>query len=712
MIDIGINGFGRIGKCIFLQLLNNNNFNICAINALNLEILELEDYLNYDTNHKYPKIKVNIISENEFKINNHKITLLKDLDAKKLNWKKYNCKYIIDATGAFLTSDKCDAHDVDYVIITAPPKDNTSTFIYGANHKKYEGEKIISASSCTTNCIAPMLKLLNDNYTINDCNFTTIHATTSTQYTMDILNKSSRTNRSIFNNIIPHTTGASSSVVSVLPELKDKINGTSIRVPVSDCSLLDLNVELYNKNITLEDIEKLIIDNPLYKIVYEINKKNLVSSDFMTSITPTILDIKASIDMKNGKFKLMIWYDNEWSYSAQVIRIVEYMYEYNSKIKSKYFIDNIEMENKCVVVRFDYNVPIVDNIITDDFRISSTIKTINTILLKNPKYLVLTSHLGRPKDKNNKDSLKIIIPLLEKYLNKNIIFLENGISNETIEILNNDTNMGNIYLLENLRFHKEEIDYYKIDKDNNEIINLYRTLGNVYISDAFGCLHRNHMSICDIKYSNKIYGYGHLIKKELEILKILVNNKDNKKILGIIGGNKINDKLPLINTLKNIKNTNLFITGGLSLQYYEKYDEEYDNVDVMYDGYGNKNIYNEPVYIESKFECLSNKYNFYDIGKNSYENLLEMINNSDIIFWNGTLGVIEHDIYKKGSVNLANYLLNSNKKIIIGGGETASLFDKNENNNIEISTGGGALLEYLHNKIIDKKNIVGLDIFY
>jgi glyceraldehyde 3-phosphate dehydrogenase len=707
MINIGINGFGRIGKCIFLQLLNNDKFNICAINAVNLDLDELEDYLNYDSNHKYPKIKVEIISKNEFIINNNHITLLADFNAKNLNWKKYNCQYVIDATGVFLTSQKCIEHDVDYVIMTAPPKDNTPTFIYGANNEKYSGEKIISASSCTTNCIAPMLKLLNDNFVINDCNFTTIHATTSTQFTMDVLNKSSRTNRSIFNNIIPHTTGASSSIIAVLPELKDKINGTSVRVPVSDCSLLDLNVELENKNIKLEDIEKIIKEHKLYKIVYDINKKNLVSSDFITTTTPTILDLKASFHMKEGRFKLMLWYDNEWSYSAQVIRIIENMYEYNTKIKSTYYIENIEMENKKVVARFDYNVPIINNLITDDFRILSTIKTIETILLKNPKYLLLVSHLGRPELKDEKNSLKIIIPVLEKYLNRKVIFLKNGISTETIEILNNDTDMYNIYLLENLRFHKEETEYENIDKDTNEIVKLYRQLGDVYISDAFGCSHRNHMSICDMKYSNKAFGYGHLIKKELDILESLVNNSSNKKILGIIGGNKIKDKLPLIDSLRNIKNTTLFIAGGLALQN----KETYDNVIVMHDGYGNKNMGDEPLYIKNHEECFINKYNFYDIGKESYLDLLDMVNNSDIIFWNGSLGVIEHKIYKHGSLNLVKYLLNSNKKIIIGGGETASLFSKNINENVEISTGGGALLEYLHNKIIYNKNIIGLDIF-
>jgi glyceraldehyde 3-phosphate dehydrogenase len=233
--------------------------------------------------------------------------------------------------------------------MTAPSKDNTPTFIYGVNHNNYNGENIISGSSCTTNCLAPMLKILNDEYKIKSCIFTTIHATTASQYTVDIVNKLSRTNRSIFNNIIPHTTGASSSIISVLPELNGKINGTSIRVPVLNCSLLDVNIELENKNITLKDIKKLLINSSFYKSVYDINEKKLVSCDFITTTTPTILDINASIDIGNGIFKLFIWYDNEWSYSTQIIRLLKHVNEYkqNKYISNKpYMFFKVNNYNK------------------------------------------------------------------------------------------------------------------------------------------------------------------------------------------------------------------------------------------------------------------------------------------------------------------------------------------------------------------------------
>jgi glyceraldehyde 3-phosphate dehydrogenase len=715
MIKVGINGFGRIGKCILLQLLNNIKFNICCINVLNITLNEIEDYLKYDSTHSYDKnFNVTIISDTEIKINHHHIHIFSDRNAKNLEWKKFGCKYIFDATGSYLTLNKCSEHDVDYVVMTAPSKDNTPTFIYGVNHNNYNGENIISGSSCTTNCLAPMLKILNDEYKIKNCIFTTIHATTASQYTVDIVNKLSRTNRSIFNNIIPHTTGASSSITSVLPELNGKINGTSIRVPVLNCSLLDVNIELENKNITLKDIKKLLINSSFYKSVYDINEKKLVSCDFITTTTPTILDINASIDIGNGIFKLFIWYDNEWSYSAQLIKMVDLMFEYNNSIKDKYFIENIDMKNKGVVCRCDFNVPTVNNTITDDFRIISSIETIKTILSNNPKYIILTSHFGRPKNKEAIYSLNIILPLLNKYLDRKIIFLEDGISKNTLNIIKNNTENTNeipIYLLENLRYHDQESNYENYC-DDDEIINMYKDLGNVFINDAFGCVHRKHMSIYAIKTFYKTYGYGYLIKKEIEMMNNLLQTK-NKKILCIIGGNKLKDKLPIIDSFRKINNSTIYIGGGLAKQYVNKTS----NVIKMKDGYGNVKLdfnSNDITYIN---DINNSELCAFDIGTHSLNELYEIIDNNDIIFWNGPLGVIEHNSYKIGSVNIINYLLSKkDKTIIIGGGETASLIDKeciikNDNKNVYISTGGGALLEYLENKIMNGKNIVGLDIF-
>jgi len=712
MINIGINGFGRIGKCVFLQLLNNPNFSIKCVNATEIKLSEIEDYLNFDTTHKHNiKIKVEILDSQLFRINDHIIHLISERDAKKIDWKKMECNYIIDATGSYLTTEKCSYHNADYVIMSSPPKDTTPTFIVGANDKSYNGEKIVSGSSCTTNCIAPILSLLNDSYGIENCVFTTIHAATASQHVVDVSKKSARTNRSIFNNIIPHTTGASSSVTAVLPMLEGKINGTSVRVPVVNCSLVDLNIELSDKNVTLKDISNLIKTNTLYKIVYDVSDKKLVSGDFVTTTTPTILDINASIDMGNGKLKLMVWYDNEWSYSSQLIRLVEKMFEFNTRnlkidnsIKETYFVGNMDLVNKGVVCRFDFNVPTdKSRNITDDFRISSSIDTIKLILSKDPKYIVLTSHFGRPNGIEDKYSLKFIIPILEKYLNTSVIFLEKGLTKETVEQI--EKNPNSIYLLENLRFYKEETDYEKGLTDDS-VLNIYKSLGDVFINDAFGCLHRKHLSICAMKDFGKLYGYGILIKKEIDAINSLINNK-NKKVLGIIGGSKIKDKLPIIQSLKKIPNSCVFIGGALTKQYtIEDPTREF----ISKSGHGNKNLSDELTYIE---DIYSSDMNVYDISVDGFSYLKNLLTEFDIIFWNGSLGVIEDIKYSTGSINLLNTLeLMVDKTIIIGGGETASLVaDKNKNPHIYVSTGGGALLEYLQNKILYNSNLVGLEIF-
>ena len=184
----------------------------------------------------------------------------------------------------------------------------------------------------------------------------------------------------------------------------------------------------------------------------------------------------------------------------------------------------------------------------------------------------------------------------------------------------------------------------------HEIVKNYRNLGDLFIIDAFGCLHREHMSICDINYNNKVYGYGLLIEKEFQNIDTILSNK-NQKILGIIGGAKITDKMPFINRLRKLPNTRLYICGGLA-KHYEEY---YNNVLVMNYGKGNENLNNEPKEL-SLADVKNSDCNFYDISQKSLEVLKNEINKADIIFWNGPIGVIEHNIYKNGSIEIAYYL--------------------------------------------------------
>jgi glyceraldehyde 3-phosphate dehydrogenase len=726
MICVGINGLGRIGKCVLLQLIENSNFYIKCINVTKLKIEEIEEYLKYDSVHHYNKnFKFKIINETEFELNGHRIKLLADRDPANLDWKKYGCEYLFDCTGAFLTTSKCETHNADYVIMSAPAKDQTPTFIYGVNTDKYSGQPIVSGSSCTTNCLAPFLKLLNDKYKIKDCVFTTIHATTASQHTTDIVDKKARTSRSILNNIIPHTTGASSSIYSVIPELKNKVCGTSLRVPVSNGSLVDLNIQLEDKNVCLADIVELIKSNQFNKVVYDVSYSKLVSCDFITTTTPTILDVNASISIADGKFKFFLWYDNEWSYSAQLIRLCEYMYNYNNKDNkkqiisnipinsNKYYLQNIGIVQKNIVLRLDLNVPMKNGIITDDYRIQSAIPTIKTILSKNPSRLVIVSHFGRPKAQEQKYSLENILCDVQKYLVEPIEFVKSGISSIGLEQINNSTNK--VFLLENLRFYSEETEYDKggINLETSSITKIYSELGDVFISDAFGCTHRNHLSIGGIKEFEiklgKTIGYGHLINKEIINLSELVNK--DKKILCVIGGNKVEDKLPIVESFKKLPNAQIFVAGGLAKYYHKELETSNTlehNIQVMKDGWGNASLDDVPLYISN---IADSELNSYDIGPMSKAILFSMVGDADIVFWNGSLGVIENDFYSQSSKEFVKFLeSNDGVKTIIGGGETASLIT-NKNSSIYVSTGGGALLEFLQLKFNYGTNLPGISVF-
>jgi glyceraldehyde 3-phosphate dehydrogenase len=303
MIDVGINGFGRIGKCLLLQLLDDPYFNITNLKIRNCD--NLIEYLKYDSTHKYTLPDIKYIYPNIVKIGRHTIKLLLP------NEPFDQGIYLFDATGAFLTNEECLKYNVKLVIMSSPPKDNTPSFVYGANENNYTNQRVISASSCTTNCLAPLLKVLNDKYSITHCNFITIHAATNSQSVLDTTGS-----RSVFNNIIPSTTGASKGITDIIPSLKGKIFGTSVRVPVNNCSLLDISLE-FEKSVNL----KTILDDLSVHELYTVNTDSMVSSDLQS--TNRFYVDNHSMDTGINKVKLMVWYDNEWSYCTQLTRLVK-----------------------------------------------------------------------------------------------------------------------------------------------------------------------------------------------------------------------------------------------------------------------------------------------------------------------------------------------------------------------------------------------------
>ena len=691
-VSVGINGLGRIGKCCFLQLLDDNHVSIKAININNLSINNIEQYLNNDSIHNNKQyVKVHLLENDFIKINQfpNKIKVFRTKDVNELHWDDYDIDYLFETTGAYLTQEKASKHKVKYICMSAPPKDlgTTPIFCYGVNENEYNGENIISNASCTTNCIAPFLKVLAK-YGIETSNFITIHSATSSQSVVDTANFNKRTNRSIFNNIIPHTTGATSSLKYILPELANKVVGTSVRVPTSNVSMIDINVTFTNdikKEQILDDISKLQND------VLIINNENLVSSDFIGTTQPTIIDYTSTFQIDSKSIKFTLWYDNEWSYSAQMIRMVKTMYDKNNK-SSLHKIENVFCNNKVVIVRCDFNCPVTNGKIDDDYRIQCAIPTLNKILVDKPRKLILVTHFGRPKKYDEKFSTRIFINRIQELLNgENVEFLPNGLLSTTDEV---EKTNNIVYLMENLRFHEFETDL--------SMPHCMSLKPDIYCNEAFSVSHRNHYSITQIKAP--IHCYGLCFIKEIETFNMILKS-NGSKITAIIGGSKVSDKMPMLEKLSNIVDY-IFVAGN-NLNSLDENKPFFDSLrnnkaKIMYaeDGFGNNLPTVSPEYIGNIIE-KDLKQKVFDIGPKSLNTLSTLISQSDIVFWNGALGISEHDFYKNSSELLLSMLKNGSSKVIIGGGDTASFVRNYENNFYHISTGGGASIEYLSNSDLD-----------
>ena len=328
MIKVGINGFGRIGRMVFRAAVKNfsKDIQIVGINDL-LDPEYLAYMLKYDSVHG--RFDGDIKVQGGYMIvNGNKIRLTAEKDPANLKWNEVKADVVVESTGFFLTEELASAHikaGAKKVIMSAPSKDATPMFVFGVNDKTYAGQKIISNASCTTNCLAPISKVLNDKFGIKRGLMTTIHAATATQKTVDGPSKKDwRGGRGILENMIPSSTGAAKAVGKVLPALNGKLTGMSVRVPTSDVSFVDLTCEL-EKEATYEEIcaamkeasEKCVCDGGL-KGILGYTDEAVVSTDFRGDARTSIFDVKAGIQLDKTFVKVCSWYDNEWGYSNKV----------------------------------------------------------------------------------------------------------------------------------------------------------------------------------------------------------------------------------------------------------------------------------------------------------------------------------------------------------------------------------------------------------
>ena len=328
MVKLGINGFGRIGRMVFRAAVENfpNDIEVVGINDL-LDPDYLAYMLKYDSVHGAFQGEVSV-EGTTLVVNGKKIRLTAEMDPANLKWNEVGAEVVVESTGLFLTDDKARKHieaGAKKVIMSAPSKDATPMFVYGVNHETYAGQDIISNASCTTNCLAPITKVLNDKFGVVRGLMTTVHAATATQKTVDGPSKKDwRGGRGILENIIPSSTGAAKAVGKVLPELNGKLTGMSLRVPTSDVSFVDLTVELA-KPATYEEIcaaMKAASEGEL-KGVLGYTADAVVSTDFRNDPRTSIFDEKAGIQLDPTFVKVCSWYDNEWGYSNKVLEMAK-----------------------------------------------------------------------------------------------------------------------------------------------------------------------------------------------------------------------------------------------------------------------------------------------------------------------------------------------------------------------------------------------------
>jgi glyceraldehyde 3-phosphate dehydrogenase len=327
-IKIGINGFGRIGRMVFRAALKNPKIEVVAINDL-VEPEYLAYMLKYDSTHGKLANEI-AVSDGHLVVDGKKIRITDKKNPAEIGWADLGDLTIVESTGLFLDQEKASSHlmaGARKIVLSAPPKDDTPIFVMGVNHESYTSEmKIISNASCTTNCLAPIAKVLHDNFGIRSGLMCTVHAVTATQKTVDSpSNKDWRGGRGAFQNIIPSSTGAASAVGKVIPELKGKLTGVSYRVPIPNVSVVDLNIN-FEKKTTYEEIKTAIkhASESSMKGILGYTEDAVVSNDFLGDNRISIFDANAGLMIGEDFAKIVAWYDNEFAYATKLVDLIEY----------------------------------------------------------------------------------------------------------------------------------------------------------------------------------------------------------------------------------------------------------------------------------------------------------------------------------------------------------------------------------------------------
>jgi glyceraldehyde 3-phosphate dehydrogenase len=339
-IKIGINGFGRIGRLVFRAAINNKSIEVVAINDI-VDVNYLAYMLKYDSTHGKFSEKIEV-DGNYLIIDKQRIRVTSERNIENIKWDEVQAEYIVESTGLFLTKDLANLHlqaGAKKVIMSAPSKDDTPMFVMGVNNKEYNSEmNIVSNASCTTNCLAPIVKVLDDKFGIRNGLMTTVHAVTATQKSVDSPSvKDWRGGRGAYQNIIPSSTGAAKAVDRVIPSMMGKLTGMSFRVPTANVSVVDLTVNL-EKSTTYPEVCNAMKEASLsedLKGILGYTEDMVVSTDFLSDSRTSIFDANAGMQLDDNFVKVVSWYDNEWGYSSKIIDLIEYMFNVDNRIDIK-----------------------------------------------------------------------------------------------------------------------------------------------------------------------------------------------------------------------------------------------------------------------------------------------------------------------------------------------------------------------------------------
>ncbi len=339
-IKIGINGFGRIGRLVFRAAINNKSIEVVAINDI-VDVNYLAYMLKYDSTHGKFSEKIEV-DGNYLIIDKQRIRVTSERNIENIKWDEVQAEYIVESTGLFLSKDLANLHlqaGAKKVIMSAPSKDDTPMFVMGVNNKEYNSEmSIVSNASCTTNCLAPIVKVLDDKFGIRNGLMTTVHAVTATQKSVDSPSvKDWRGGRGAYQNIIPSSTGAAKAVGRVIPSMMGRLTGMSFRVPTANVSVVDLTVNL-EKSTTYPEVCNAMKEASLsedLKGILGYTEDMVVSTDFLSDSRTSIFDANAGMQLDDKFVKVVSWYDNEWGYSSKIIDLIEYMFNVDNRIDIK-----------------------------------------------------------------------------------------------------------------------------------------------------------------------------------------------------------------------------------------------------------------------------------------------------------------------------------------------------------------------------------------